>query len=455
MKHLPLEILLLSAAHVIRAQRGAFERDATLPCVGSVKDLNVDGLSPGDVYNQLQGPCRLTVGGLPAPSCKCNLPVYNLYMASAVCQQDSPTSWAEWAQSNFCNASDPPATIPYGTGAITIPKWAYTNLAEGQFDLASALQKARGWSPIQIAVPIIVGLGVALLAAILFYFYRRRRQGTSVGRQRKDPAWQEAHLHAPRRFFGLVPERFTVRSRTSREPQWEIDDNAVLDEELGRVRSSSPKSRHSRMESTTSLLSSAGSRRSARPRSFFDTLASKISGLSLHKKYQSGTTKGPDYKRVHVVPRPADPRFALDGGDPPTPAAPGPPTFEDALERQSTLPSVLDIRAPSGAGSRTGARRGDSLGTDDGAPRTVFQSEYSLGTTDLVTPVSPSGSDGAQLRDPSAAHHVSVVNPRSPLIQSAFDVRPPALNRSMYIDRQESTDTLAHALYPREPSYEY
>lgn len=453
MRHLPLEILLLIAANRTRAQRGVFHRDASPPCVGNVEALNVHGASPWVVYNQLQEPCLQAVGGLPAPVCKCNLPVYNIYMANAVCQQKQVESWAEWAQSNLCNVSSPPPTVPYNVDAINMPKWAYTSLSNGQFDLSSALKKARGWSPIQIATPIIVGVGVALIAAILFFLYRRRRGGSTVGRRPRKKAWESAHLHAPRRFFGLIPERFTVRSRTRREPQWEIDENVVLDAELGRVHVGSPRSKHSRITSTTSLLSAGESQGSGRRRSFFDALAAKFSGMSLQKKYQSGTTKGPDYKRVHVVSRDIDARFALDGGELTPVAADAPPPQRGTPERQSTLPSVLDIRAPSLADSRTRPRREDTLQTEDSldAPRTVFQSDYSLGTTDLLTPVSGSVAD---VHDGSVNPHL--VHPRSPLIQAAhFNAPSPARDRSMYIERRESTDSLAHELYPRGPSYEY
>lgn len=70
-----------------------------------------------------------------------NLPVYNVHMASTVCQQNQIESWSEWAQANQCNSSQsPPLTIEYDTSAINIPKWAYTNLADGQFDLTTALK---------------------------------------------------------------------------------------------------------------------------------------------------------------------------------------------------------------------------------------------------------------------------------------------------------------------------
>lgn len=179
----------------------------------------------------------------------------------------------------------------------------------------------------------------------------------------------------------------------------------MLNDELDRVRTDSRTSGHSRMESTTSLLSTNESRHSTNQRSFFDTLASKFSGMSLHKKYQSGTTKSPDYKRVQVVPSDIDAKFAVDGGDLPMPVARQHGrelSGDDVLERRSTLPSVLDIRAPSVAGSQRGrALRNDSLpttndGRTDYAPRTVFQSDYSLGTTDLMTPISPSGSDPSE-----------------------------------------------------------
>ena len=179
----------------------------------------------------------------------------------------------------------------------------------------------------------------------------------------------------------------------------------MLDDELGRMHTGSRPSAHSRMESTTSLLSSNESHRTTHPRSFFDTVASKFSAMSLHKKYQSGTTKGPDYKRVHVVSSHVDPKFALDGGEPPMPVARHHGrelSGDDGIERHSTLPSVLDIRAPSAVGSRgVRALHNNSLPLSDDnqteyAPRTIFQSDYTLGTTDLMTPTSPSGTDPSE-----------------------------------------------------------
>lgn len=363
-----------------------------------------------------------------------NLPVYNIKMAYAACQQDEIQSWSQWVQDNQCMniTESPPSDIPYTITMLTVPKWAYQDLSNGQFNLDAALTRehsfipllrlinsdtteARTWSPIQIALPIIVGLIVALAALLLFLWYRRRHQGAFTGRRRSQKPWQSANLHAPRRFFGLVPQRFTVRSRGSPGPQWEIDENVVLgeDDDPAKAGDSRPGSRtsahshphsHSRGASTASLLTT-GSARSSQPRSILDVLASKLSSVSLAKRYQNGAAKGPDYKRVRVASAGAGQPFNIDQ-DMATPVAhtfdaPAPPRPRQDSVESAGLPSVLDIRAPSRAPSAAGSRalRDDSLplseAPTDLLPPSVFRSrsEFSLGTTDLMTPTSPSSLD--------------------------------------------------------------
>ena len=62
-------------------------------------------------------------------------------MAYAACQQNTIEPWSQWAKDNFCNTTEPPSIIPYATGDIMIPNWAYQNLANGQFNLDAAVQR--------------------------------------------------------------------------------------------------------------------------------------------------------------------------------------------------------------------------------------------------------------------------------------------------------------------------
>lgn len=214
---------------------------------------------------------------------------------------------------------------------------------------------------------------------------------------------------------------------------WEIDENNLTGDDLvppavgtpstQRSRYTDDSSMHSRTTSVTSLLSSHSTSSSSKSRGFLSTLASKFSALSLRRNYQSGTAKGPDYKRVHVLSEQPDRRFKIDGGllspqdaeahdstgwSPPTtvplsalaPAAAA-SAAPQPLTRDSTLPSVLDIRAPSHAngtgnsGSTSyGYGRSDAYVPDDETTEfmspVVTQSDYSLRTSDLQTPVTPS-----------------------------------------------------------------
>lgn len=256
------------------------------------------------------------------------------------------------------------------------------------------------------------------MAAFLFFLYRRsKRTGSVLGGRRNNPKpWRSAHLHGPRRFFGLLPDRSEVQHKTRKESAWEIDGNdtaQALYPDFGDGGSptsfhtaqdsqphiSSHNSGHSRTESTASLLTNTTQESQRSSRSFFTALAGKFSALSLNKTYQSGTAKGPDYRRVHVVPGSADQRFKIDGSE--TPATNTHFTFPPAPEREESLPSVLDIRHPSTAGGsrRSWRARDESFPPptrftgDDEAARTDFMdgpvSDFSLGTSDLVTPISP------------------------------------------------------------------
>ncbi|KAJ3556046.1 hypothetical protein NM688_g2244 [Phlebia brevispora] len=157
---LGLLILLLPTAGPVLSARALPHvslRDETLPCTGNLAPLNTNGQSPGSIYEQLQSECN-NVANTDASLCKCNLIVYNIKMASIICEQDQPSTWPEWAQSNLCpnSTSSPPTEVPYDTGSITIPKWAHEDLSSSMtFNLSAALKEAKGWSGIQIATPII------------------------------------------------------------------------------------------------------------------------------------------------------------------------------------------------------------------------------------------------------------------------------------------------------------
>lgn len=240
---------------------------------------------------------------------------------------------------------------------------------------------------------------MAAIAALLFFLYRRvKRKGSLLGSRRNQKPWQSANLHGPRRFFGLFADRSQVQPKTRKETAWEIDGNDTaqgLYSEVGGDRGSttsfhtaqshqpiaSHMTGHSRTESTTSLITN-GSRQSSR--SFLGALASKFSS----KAYQSGTAKGPGYRRIQVVSANANQQFKIDG----SPARINHFTFPPAPERDDSLSSVLDIRRPSTSHrpSNTGSQE------DSFPPLRRFTgdaegpaSDFSLATSDLVTPISP------------------------------------------------------------------
>lgn len=128
-----------------------------------------------------------------------NTVVYNLMSACAICQEGVPTDFDTWMDS--C----PSVTQNYPRNALAesykTPRWAYVNISKsGSFNLEAAQQGAllhlryyskkdlmasssyitvageddKGWSAVQIVLPIVIGVAVAIIAGVIFYFYRRR-----------------------------------------------------------------------------------------------------------------------------------------------------------------------------------------------------------------------------------------------------------------------------------------
>ncbi|KAF7790698.1 hypothetical protein EIP86_001654 [Pleurotus ostreatoroseus] len=324
------------------------------------------------------------------------------------------------------------------------------------FDLEAALPASKGWSAIQIATPVIVAVIILVLASIAFFLYRRYKQQGSILYKQPRKAWEDAKLHGPRRFFGLLPETLKVKPRRARDERWEIDDNKVLDEPSPPLETASTHQRaftpsmHTRSASAMSLLSSHSPSTSSRSGGIFSAIASKFSLPSLSRTYQSGTSKGPDYKRVQVHPGQPDRQVGIDGAAlsprdarPSTssgrwspPASQSPPQIihsastptpaAEPASRESTMPSVFDIRGPGArsavmsAGARTGTGTGtgpssyghrsylnsDLLVPDDDTTdfmsNAVPHSEYSLRSSDLQTPVTPTRDTAAALMSVSS-----------------------------------------------------
>ncbi|KAL5485450.1 hypothetical protein ACEPAI_8092 [Sanghuangporus weigelae] len=218
--------------------------------------------------------------------CTCNTVVYNLMSACAVCQDGLPTDFMTWTKG--CAGVSHEYLEDTTARTHIIPRWAYVNVTkQGIFNRAAAEEATdenKGWSAMQIALPITIGVAVALLAIILFYIYRRRlkRRYTPIGVTypsrpthafqdsrsyshqsiphsvrpshqqtasasslglhsllggRNSPAptrkksvvtvaWERARMDAPRKFGGLLPDRRKVHERT-RGVDWSIDVDPV------------------------------------------------------------------------------------------------------------------------------------------------------------------------------------------------------------------------------------
>ena len=320
---------------------------------------------------------------------------------------------------------------------------AYDGLSLKTKHTFEAASKDSNWGTVQIIVPIVVGVSVALIALLFFLWYRHRtrKNGSRYAKnsQNRGLAWQSPNLHGHRRIFGLFPDRPTVRPRGRRDSNWSIDEVPQTMHES--IELSNPPgynernyAGHSRSESATSLLSSPSRKSNT---SWFSAITNF---LPSGKAYQSGTAKGPGYSRVRVVHSPNPSGIDLEGEpyDPPeiiaSPpsvhsandkvASPGsapvpvvPPTQDPTpsrQQRQDSLPSFVDIRRQSTDLDSRHATRDSTLptppsltvmhkvkhtarvdsrdsnvlimngeGTSLGMPPT---SEFSLGTSDLTTP---------------------------------------------------------------------
>ncbi|TCD67309.1 hypothetical protein EIP91_000279 [Steccherinum ochraceum] len=414
---LPLEIglLLLSISSTLLHSSLGQITNENASCVGNLAPLNSNaGDSPCKIFQNLQSSCSPsnTVGYAPT-ACVCNSIAYNLGNACLLCGNGTLMSWTQWAQDWGCAQSFIPSQPAYQLPSEgNIPKWAFKTLAspDDTFDANAALQTAthKGWSTIQIVLPIISAVAALLVAGLVFYCWRRSK--TRPQRQRY---WQDARLHGPRRFFGLFPDILRVRKQTV-DTQWEIDNAAARGVTFsppgganGAPYDPHDDAAHSRTTSLSSLLpttsrppSSLSSRSSSALSNFlakFSWSSSSPNSTLSKTKYKKGVAKAPEYRRVNVVAdsRPAA-RFKIDG-EVEAGAARGAafalstgevgPSGNSEGSRASTLPSVLDIRLPS---------------------RKDTASDFTLTTNDLNTPT-----DGAfsvvqsnDLRPPSP--HFSV-----------------------------------------------
>ena len=328
--------------------------------------------------------------------------------------------------------------------------------------LLSLATTKKGWSPIQIVLPILTAIIALFAAGVVFLCWRRAK--TRPHRRRY---WEDANLQGPRRFFGLFPDVLRVRKQTA-DTHWEIDDprhaerdeafsppedesslrgastRGVYDsrgtpEELGHSRTTSLSS----LLPTTSRTPSSNTNMSGSVFSNFLSIFSWSSSSGGKAKYKKGVAKAPEYKRVNVVIDRANERFKIDG-EPDSAGGlrgngggahigNGNGNRGSHASRATTLPSVLDIRlGPRADGSPDIPIGGEGAGKTKGFGRSPVmygtveedyesaafsrppRSDFTLTTNDLMTPTGTGYTDserghgaGGGLRPPSPSVSVS------------------------------------------------
>ncbi|KAH9949068.1 hypothetical protein B0H21DRAFT_166954 [Amylocystis lapponica] len=240
----------------------------------------------------------------------CESSVYSHYDDCAPCQGRHLPPPRTWRARRPCPSTKPDASsIP--SFMLAGLRLAFSDWLGGSSAFAAPSPRAdTQWSLVQVVTPIVVGLTVALLALALFLWYRRRRRPRDPVPHRR---WVDAQLHAPRRFFGLLPSTRSVRPAPRRPSNWSIDDDeggtylhahAGPSSATASLRSMDSAHSHTRTGSSASLL----------PRVTF-ALAPLLGVLSRSK---DGMRKSPEYKAATVRAKRPDTRFKIDESQPPT-----------------------------------------------------------------------------------------------------------------------------------------
>ena len=280
-----------------------------------------------------------------------------------------------------------------------VPNWAYQNLSSnGDFDLVAAIQICKSHNdlyvmsisrqeypypceapqsglskPAQIGVPIGVGVGVAVLAGLLFWWYRRRqwrRQRNarmtplsdgwfSSPRQWADKLWLRAHS--------------TRLKAAKKEPSWEIDDEQQLNwryhdpysppshrqmHELG------TRPSHNREASSSTLLSHLD----------FPTVHRVPTFLERFIKFKDGIRKSATYKAKYVSAVSPDHTFRIDTDSPIT------KKFTDhPLDAASSHSKVASDPQSSFLPHRVSTVQEEDEDTPGGAPVIVDRADLNLG----------------------------------------------------------------------------
>ncbi|KAI0661308.1 hypothetical protein C8Q70DRAFT_911292 [Cubamyces menziesii] len=276
--------------------------------------------------------------------------MYNLAAACTVCYAGGIPSWSTWADDNDCDSKP----LQFPSHAInetqTIPDWAYQQLSDSKdFDLGAALA-ASNPNPsnhaavaAQVAVPIAAGMGVALVAILGFWLYRRRkwrRHGNPRDKSLPLIPGASSSLWRPWRwFYGMLPPSASSRRLrpSKKDSDWAIDG----DEEDTKYLT------HSRGPSTTSYIDPftfVQSPLNNEPEAFEldvphtsphikETSSSALlphldfpdvrvpTFMERFIKFKDGLRKSSTYKAKYVSPVSPDPQFRIDDSAVPTPVA--------------------------------------------------------------------------------------------------------------------------------------
>ncbi|KAH8107622.1 hypothetical protein BXZ70DRAFT_911764 [Cristinia sonorae] len=362
---IPLELvlLLISIANTFQLARSAQVDHLTnenATCEGSLAALNsLHGVSPCTTYQLVRMPC-----GHDSPldmndtACDCNVVAYNLANACLYCGGSPIQSWTQWAVTYSCDqTSVPPSPVYELPYSDDVPRWAYSPVPI--FDARAAILSTTEtkWTPIQIALPILSAVATLIVAAIVFFLWRRSQKGPKG----KPRSLGNAHLQGRRWFFGLFRHASPVRRRTL-DTTWEIDESSqhshpftpladstasvtgLYDPHSLRSQGHSPQGSYSYDPTAERPLVLAHSRQGSyeaqghRPSGFghspqpsyssstptlsqlsfkttsgLSNLLRKLTWSRSSHKYRKGITKSPEYKRVNVIPDTSSSRFRIDG----------------------------------------------------------------------------------------------------------------------------------------------
>ncbi|KAI0779283.1 hypothetical protein C8Q74DRAFT_682084 [Fomes fomentarius] len=356
----------------------------------------------------------------------CNTVMYNIDVACTLCAGGDAPQWPSWAEQNKCNPDPGPFQPPPSSQLDTmIPQWAYQQLSSNQdFDLPGIVEddadtSSGGGMPraAQIAVPIAVAVGVALLSFVVARWYLRRKSRSYRNRNVRKATlpllpdegglWSYPQRWAYRLKLNLVSHPLRPLRKDS---NWEIEDDDTQWLH-GRDRSTTPyndpynpvervqsppmRETHVRDlgESHTSPHIQETSSSSLLPHIDFPEVRVPTI-MERFARFKDGIRKSASYKSRYVSPVSPDATFRIDGSEP-SPASAAPKFFntiadfrrqphavagrQEVAERatQQQQQPVRDPR-PSSSNipndvlliSRNGENFDDSATTAVGSPRT-------------------------------------------------------------------------------------